>query len=54
LKAESKDDKIVYRYTASPENIHETGTKLENAEKDAEKTETGNKEKIRMQRKIIT
>ena len=29
LKAESKDDKIVYRYTASPENVHETGTELE-------------------------
>jgi hypothetical protein len=29
LKAESKDDKIIYRYTASPENIHETGTELE-------------------------
>ncbi|WP_265429456.1 phage tail protein [Chryseobacterium sp. YIM B08800] len=33
LKAESKDDKIIYRYTASPENIHETGTELENTEK---------------------
>lgn len=31
LKAESKDDKIIYRYTASPENIHETGTELEKA-----------------------
>jgi len=29
LRAESKDDKIIYRYTASPENIHETGTELE-------------------------
>ncbi|UMQ43427.1 hypothetical protein MKS83_06940 [Chryseobacterium sp. Y16C] len=33
LRAESKDDKIIYRYTASPENIHETGTELENTEK---------------------
>ncbi|MFY7843751.1 hypothetical protein [Chryseobacterium gambrini] len=33
LKAESKDDKIIYRYTASPENTHETGTELENTEK---------------------
>lgn len=33
LKAESKDDKIVYRYTASPENVHETGTELENTDK---------------------
>ncbi len=32
LRAESKDDKIVYRYTASPENIHETGTKLEDVD----------------------
>ncbi|MDY0933121.1 polymorphic toxin type 15 domain-containing protein [Chryseobacterium sp. CFBP8996] len=54
LKAESQDDKIIYRYTASPENIHETGTKLESNEKDEEKIETGSKEKIRMLRKIIT
>ncbi|WP_288461004.1 hypothetical protein [uncultured Chryseobacterium sp.] len=33
LKAESKDEKIIYRYTASPENVHETGTELENTEK---------------------
>ena len=33
LKAESKDDKIIYRYTASPENTHETGTELENTKK---------------------
>lgn len=31
LRAESKDDKIIYRYTASPENVHETGTELEKA-----------------------
>ena len=29
LRAESKDDKIIYRYTASPENIHETETEVE-------------------------
>lgn len=33
LKAESKDGKIVYRYTASPENVHEIGTELENTDK---------------------
>ncbi|MFC0425388.1 hypothetical protein [Chryseobacterium scophthalmum] len=32
LRAESKDDKIIYRYTASPENVHETGTELEKIE----------------------
>lgn len=33
LRAESKDEKIIYRYTASPENVHDTGTELENTEK---------------------
>jgi len=45
LRAESKDDKIIYRYTASPENIHETGTELENTEKDRQNKE-GSKLKL--------
>ena len=42
LKAESQDDKIIYRYTASPENIHETGTELESTEN------SQNKEGVRL------
>jgi len=41
LRAESKDDKIIYRYTASPENIHETGTEVEETNKSGFDIEVG-------------